>query len=144
ERVISSPVYSVSSDGLLALSLDFSRLHRIRKGYGYSNIEESTKDEKIPNKPCIWSVDLKTNEVQPILNYTDFYGFETREDMKDAEHKVNHIMLNPAGDRFMVLHRWFQGSKKYTRLVTVNTDGTEMFNLSDDNMTSHCYWKNDH
>ena len=35
------------------------------------------------------------------------------------------------------------GFKKYTRLVTVNIDGTDMYNLNDDNMTSHCYWKND-
>lgn len=27
-------------------------------------------------------------------------------------------------------------------LVTCNIDGTEIFNLSDDDMVSHCYWKN--
>src|SRR5699024_8622480 len=74
--------------------------------------------------------------------YTDFANFEARPEMKNAEHKVNHIMLNPSGDRFMVLHRWLDGTNKYTRLVTVNVDGTEMYNLNDDNMTSHCYWKN--
>lgn len=34
-------------------------------------------------------------------------------------------------------------AQKYTRLVTVNPDGSEMYNLSDDDMTSHCCWKND-
>ena len=63
--------------------------------------------------------------------------------MNQAEHKVNHIMLNPSGDRFMVLHRWLDKKKKYTRLVTVNVDGSKAFNLSDDDMTSHCFWKND-
>ena len=61
--------------------------------------------------------------------------------MIGSEHKVNHIMLNPSGKRFMVLHRWFKGTHKYTRLLTANIDGSELFNLSDDNMTSHCYWK---
>ena len=46
-------------------------------------------------------------------------------------------------DSFMVLHRWFNGDRKYSRLVTVNVDGTEMYNLSDDDMVSHCYWKDD-
>ncbi|WP_339180175.1 hypothetical protein [Oceanobacillus sp. FSL W7-1293] len=143
EKVIDMPVYSVANDGSFALSLDFSRLHRLRKGYGYSNKEEKSKGEKVPDKTCIWKVDLETGKTESLLNYTDFYNFETREDMVGAEHKVNHIMLNPSANRFMVLHRWVLGSKKFTRLITINTDGNEMYNLSDDDMTSHCYWKND-
>lgn len=143
EKVISMPVYSVSRDGKFALSLDFSRLHRLRKGYGYCNLPDSTKNEKCPDKPCIWYIDLESGEAKPILKYTDFASFEPRPEMNNAEHKVNHIMLNPTGNRFLVLHRWIKGSRKYTRLVTVNVDGTEMYNLSDDNMVSHCFWKND-
>lgn len=143
EKVIDMPIYNVSQDGKFALTLDFSRLHRLRKGYGYSNIPEVTKNEKCPNRPCIWRVDLQNGQIKPLLKYTDFARFEPRPEMSEAEHKVNHIMLNPSGSRFMVLHRWFDGSKKYTRLVTVDCDGSDMYNLSDDDMTSHCYWKND-
>lgn len=143
ERVLPVPVYSVSADGSFALTLDFSRLHRMRPGYGYSNLPDKTEGQKIPEGPCIWKLDIHTNSVTPVLNYSDFASFEPRPEMQGAEHKVNHIMLSPSGFRFMVLHRWFQGERKYTRLVTVNVDGTEMYNLSDDNMVSHCYWKND-
>jgi hypothetical protein len=143
ERVIDMPVYSVSNDGKFALTLDFSRLHRLRKGYGYSNVIETTANEKLPDKPCIWHINLETNEIKSILKYTDFANFEARSEMDGAEHKVNHIMLNPSGDRFMVLHRWFNGIQKFTRLVTANIDGSDLFNLSDDNMASHCYWKSD-
>ena len=143
ERVLAMPVYSVAADGSFALTLDFSRLHRLRPGYGYSNIPEETADQKIPDSTAIWKLDIKTNTVTPVLPYTAFSRFEPRPEMKNAEHKVNHIMLSPSGTRFMVLHRWFDGQRKYTRLVTVNVDGTEMFNLSDDDMVSHCYWKND-
>lgn len=143
EQVIDMPVYSVSSDGMFALTLDFSRLHRLRPGYGYSNIEDIHKNEKIPDDYCIWKIDLKNNISVPLLTYNDFYQFENREEMVDAEHKVNHIMLSPNNQRFMVLHRWIQNNKKYTRLVTINIDGSEMYNLSDDDMVSHCYWKND-
>lgn len=143
ERVIDMPVYSVSNDGKFALTLDFSRLHRLRKGYGYSNLPEKTANEKLPNEPCIWHINLETNETKSVLKYTDFANFETRPEMSGAEHKVNHIMLNPSGHRFMVLHRWFNGTQKFTRLVTANIEGDELFNLSDDNMTSHCYWKSD-
>ncbi len=143
EKVIPFPVYSVAADGSFALSLDFSRLYRLRPGYGYYNAPEATSNEKLPDKPCIWRVDLNNGEVKPILKYTDFANFEPRPEMEGAEHKVNHIMLSPNGERFMVLYRWFQGQRKYTRLVTCNVDGTDMYNLSDDDMVSHCFWKND-
>lgn len=143
ERVLPMPVYAVSTDGKVALSLDFSRLHRLRKGYGYSNLPDATAGQKLPDTTCIWSMHLETGEVKEVLKYTDFYNFEKRPEMEGAEHKVNHIMISPNGKRFMVFHRWFDGRRKYTRLVTCNTDGTEMYNLSDDDMASHCYWKND-
>jgi|SRR5690625_532267 len=142
ETVISMPVYSISSDGKFALTLDFSRLHRLRPGYGYSN-KKGTNMESCPNTTCIWKINLDDGKIKPLLKYNDFANFEPRTEMMNAEHKVNHIMLNPSGNRFMVLHRWINGSKRYTRLVTINSDGTDMYNLSDDNMTSHCTWKND-
>lgn len=142
ERIIDMPVYSVSSDGKTALTLDFSRLHRLRPGYGYANITEETRKEICPDKPCIWKIDILSGEIEPLLKYTDFAGFETRDDMIGAEHKVNHLMLSPDGKRFMVLHRWFKNKVKYTRLLTCNIDGTQMYNLSDDDFVSHCCWKN--
>lgn len=143
EKEIAMPVYTVSADGKTALSLDFSRLHRLRPGYGYSNLPDETVTEKIPARPAIYRIDLENRDICPILSYKDLSEFEPRPDMENAVHKVNHLMLSPNGKRFMVLHRWFDGQRKFTRLVTANIDGTDLFNLSDDDMVSHCFWKND-
>lgn len=143
ERVIKMPVYTVSADGKTALSLDFSRLHNLRKGYGYAALPEKTEGIAIPDTTAIWKIDIESGVVTPLFKYADFANFEPRPEMKGAVHKVNHLMLSPNGKRFMVLHRWFQGQRKYTRLVTCNVDGTDMYNLSDDDMVSHCFWKND-
>lgn len=145
ERVIPVAVYSVSSDGKFALTLDFSRLYELRPGYGYYNVPESTKGVALPDTTAIWKVDLETGEVSVVLKYTDFANFQPRPEMQVEEsvHKVNHIMLSPNGKRFMVLYRWFCGQRKYTRLVTCNVDGTDMYVLSDDDMVSHCFWKDD-
>lgn len=142
EKVLPLPVYDVAQDGTFALSLDFSRLHRMRPGYGYSNLPDTTKGERCPDKTCIWKMDIETGEVTKLFKYTDIATFEPNESMQGAEHKVNHLMISPNGKRFMVLHRWFQKGRKHTRLVTVNVDKTEMYNLSDDVFVSHCYWKN--
>ena len=145
ERVLPMPVYTVSADGKTALTLDFSRLHSLRLGYGYAALPEKTKGVALPDETCIWRMDVQTGEVVALLKYTDFAKFQPRTEMMEAGsvHKVNHVMLSPNGKRFMVLYRWFCGQRKYTRLITCNTDGTDMYLLSDDDMVSHCYWKND-
>ena len=143
EKVIDMPIYDVSTDGSFALTLDFSRLHNLRKGYGYANLKEETAKELCPDKICIWKIDLITGKTTGIIKYTDFKSFETRENMNGAIHKVNHIMISPNGKRFMVLHRWFKNNEKFTRLVTMDVDGNNLYNLSDDDFVSHCCWKND-
>ena len=142
EQVLDMPVYMVSNDGKIALSLDFSRLHRLRPGYGYSNLEDKTEGEKVPEGACVWKTDLKTGKAFPVLTYKQLFEFEHRDDMEGAEHKVNHLMLSPDGKRFMVIHRWLKGGKKISRLLTCNIDGSDLYNLSDDNMVSHCCWRN--
>lgn len=144
ERIIKSSVYSVSSDGKFALTLDFSRLYNLRPGYGYFNKPETTKGVALPDATAIWFVNLQTGESKPLLSYSDFANFVPREEMKGEKvvHKVNHIMISPNDKRFMVLYRWFVKDRKYTRLITCDIDGTNMFVLNDDDMVSHCYWKN--
>lgn len=146
ERVIEAPIYTVSTDGQTALTLDFSRLYNLRPGYGYYNIPEKTKGAALPDSTAVWKINLTTGEVQSLLTYKDFASFQPRSEMQEAGsiHKVNHLMLSPNGKRCMVLYRWFVGLRKYTRLVTFDTeDGKNMYVLSDDNMVSHCFWKDD-
>ena len=145
ESVLPMPTYTVSADGKTALSLDFSRLHSLRLGYGYAALPESTKDVAIPDTTAVWKMDIETGEVTELLKYTEFAKFQPRPEMLEegSVHKVNHLMISPNGKRFMVLYRWLCGQRKYTRLITCNVDGTDMYVLSDDDMVSHCYWKND-
>lgn len=145
EKIIPAPVYTVSSDGKFALTLDFSRLYNLRPGYGYYNVPEKTKGVALPDTTAVWTVNLETGEVKPLLKYTDFASFHPRKEMLEdgSVHKVNHLMLSPNGKRFIVLYRWFNRDRKYTRLITCNVDGTDMYVLSDDDMVSHCFWRND-
>ena len=46
KKLFQHPVYSVANNGKFALTLDFSRLHRLRPGYGYSNLPDETRKEK--------------------------------------------------------------------------------------------------
>ena len=143
EKIISMPIYTVSNDGKTGLSLDFSRLYNLRPGYGYFNEQEKTKGIALPDATAIWRIDLETGDITDLLSYKDFAHFLPRKEMLEhgTVHKVNHLMLSPNGERFMVLYRWFNGHKKYTRLITCDIDGSNKYLLSDDDMVSHCFWK---
>lgn len=143
EKIIERPIYSVSRQGDFALTLDFCRLNRLAKGYGYSNLEDKTYQKKVPDGYCVWRVDLVSGNARGILKYTDLIEVEPRKEMLEAEHKVNHIMISPSGKRFMFLHRWIKNGRKYTRLLTCDIDGKNLHNLSDDDMVSHCTWQDE-
>ena len=144
EKIIPAPIYSVSPNGKEALTLDFSRLYELRPGYGYYNVPEKTKGILLPDSTAIWKINLEDSSIESLFTYSDFAKFKPRAEMKDgrATHKVNHIMISPNGKRFMVLYRWIIKGRKYSRLITCDMDGSNMFLLSDDDMISHCCWKN--
>ena len=143
EKILPKPIYDVAVDGSYALSLDFSRLHRLRPGYGYSNLPDSTRDNPCPDKTCIWKLDLKTSSVTDLLKYRDLADFQPDITMKGAVHKVNHLMIRPDGKRFYVTAPF--GSitvKKHTRLVTADQNGKNLYKPSAMMFSFHyCFWK---
>lgn len=143
KRIIDFPVYSVSNDGNVAISLDFSRLNTFRPGYGYINKMDLTANIFCPDSYCIWFINLVSNKITPILKYSDLFEFNHLPSMNGAYHKVNHIMLNPSGKRFIFLHRWIKNGKKYDRMLSCDLDGKNLYDILDEGMVSHSYWLND-
>lgn len=144
EQIFSAPVYSVSRDGKVALTLDFARLNTLRPGYGYSNSVDFSATVPCPDEPCIWQIDLTTNRIQPLYTYTELMALRSSPTMKDAFHKVNHIMISPSGNAFIFLHRWIQKGKKFDRLLWAPIDGSRSPRiLLDEGMVSHSNWRDD-
>ena len=143
KKIIDYPLYSIDKSGKWGLTLDFYRLDRLRPGYGYNNKVDATNKELLPKGYCIWKVDLDSNTSKGIISYEELYNIDLKDTMKNAEHKINHIMINPAGTRFMFLHRWIKNKVKYTRLLTADVNGKNIYNLLDNDMVSHCNWKDD-
>ena len=88
ERELPMPVYTVSNDGKTALSLDFSRLHSLRLGYGYSALPDKTKGLALPDETCIWKMNIETGEVIELLKYTDFANFQPRQEMQETGGRI--------------------------------------------------------
>ena len=140
-RRICRPIYSLNPQGTLALTLNFSRLATLRPDYGYFN--KKTPEKLTLSEDGIWAINPIRNESRLILSLKDLIEFEHLPDMDGAEHKLNHIDIAPDGKRFLFLHRWFTDRGKMTRLLTADVDGRNLYALADDEMVSHCIWKNE-
>ena len=134
------PIYAVSPNGTLALTLNFSRLRICRPDYGYFNKNgDILFDDK---NDGIWLVDIQSNDYKLIISLEDLKNFEPDKTMIDSRHWVNHIDISPDGNRFMFLHRWKKNEIKYHRLLTADVDGSNLYKLAGNRLVSHCIWKN--
>ena len=144
-RTLPLPVYDVSEDGTQAVTLDFARLNRLRPGYGYATLPEQFKNDPAPKQLGIWHMDTKTGKNKLIVSLHQLANNQADERFKGAYHWVNHLLFNPSGTRVIFLHRWSRKPRGwYTRLYTVNPDGTDLRLVIDTGMVSHFDWKDDH
>lgn len=140
--ILDYPIYQISSDVTFALSLNFARLAKLRPDYGYFNIDFSNI-KKIDRNDGIFRVDLENITQKLIVSFQDLLELFPKPSMKGAWHKVNHIDIAPDNKRFMFLHRWLDNKgQKFSRLITADINGSDLYVLADEDMVSHCAWKN--
>ncbi len=143
ERVIGGPVYEVHPSGKYFLSLNFSRLDNLRKGYGYPGLRDKNYDKKVPIDEGIYLIDLNKNKSKRIISLKDLKDYNPIDSMCKGKHWVNHLKFNPRGDRFCFFHRWnIEGGLSHTRFFTCNLNGKKLHCFRDSGFYSHFAWKN--
>lgn len=159
-RILPKPVYTLSPDGRTGFGIDFARLQFFRPGYGYAT-GDTTVPKKAPTDTGIYRMNLQTGENRLILSYADLAQLDRPlGSVADNYHWINHLLVNPAGNRMVFLNRSrpyptaeeyrkgtgknLQGDDLYvTRAITVNTDGSDLYALNDSGQFSHFIWKED-
>ena len=132
------PIYSVSSNGKWALSLDFSVLHKYRRGYGYSNFPAGNDSGDIV------LLDLETGARKTVLTMEQARAFDPHPDMDQAQHYFNHLSFSPGATRFMVTHLWLtEEGKRYTRILIVGSKDGDILCPDNSGQTSHYAWLDD-
>ena len=153
-RTLPRPIYTISSDGSFGLSVDFRRIDNLRPGYGYDGLADPNVANRAPDDSGIWRVDLQTGEDKLILSLAEVAAIPWPDGSRhdEAWHYFNHLLINPSGTRFIVLHRYrpkfdprhltFEGNF-VTRMFTANVDGSDRYVLDPSGYTSHFIWKGD-
>ncbi|TWT69959.1 hypothetical protein [Crateriforma conspicua] len=153
-RTIDRPIYTISDDGRFGLSADFRRIDNLRPGYGYDGLADPFVDQRSPKESGVWKVDLETGDSRLILSLDRVAAMPWHDGQThdEAWHYFNHLLINPSGTRFIVLHRFrpefdpptlqYKGGF-VTRMLTADMDGNDLYELDPSGKTSHFIWKDD-
>ena len=140
---LSCPIYDLNSTGDFGLSLNFSRLQRLRPGYGYNTFQDTTINQIYPKDDGIFLIDVNNNKSKLIVSLDSIAKMQISDPSKwIGEHYFNHICFNPRGDRFMFFHLVYNGKNRRSRLITSDLNGENLYILENDHIVSHYTWKN--
>jgi len=143
ERSYDLPIYAIDPAGRLGVTLNFSRLERLRPGYGYANLPDETAEEACPERDGIWRVDLETGGRELLLSMRQIAGFQPLPSMAGSPHYVNHLLFSPNGRRVVFLHLWIPERGRQNRLMLYDFDDGSLQVVDDAAIASHFCWLDD-
>lgn len=143
-RFVPWPVQAVHPGGKAALSLNYLRLARLRPEYGYRVEALNFRADQPLDRDGLWLVDLASGGADLIVSLERLRNTHPVPGMDGAEHKVNHAVYSPDGERFVFLHRWLGADGKHSRLYVCRGDGSDLKLLLNQRMVSHYHWRDDH
>ncbi len=143
-RILQYPVSAVTSDGLQAVSINFSRLRITRPDYGYGGDGQDTrKDIPFPEDDGLFLIDLTTGESKLLVSYKQVKELVPPLEEGSIEW-FNHTLFSRNNSKIFWLSRQTSGNQRITTSFTVNTDGTNLQRCFPDNWGgSHFDWLND-
>lgn len=139
-RTIFPALYDISSDEKMGATLNFSRLQRLRPGYGYSNIDDLTKEENAPDDDGLFSVNLINGAVVLLVSLKSL-ALEV-DPFLEHQHYINHISFSPDGRKIMFFHLWTENNWPgwMNRLCVYDLDKANYCTLEKEKMVSHYNW----
>ncbi|MEX2526768.1 MAG: hypothetical protein WEA09_03960 [Gemmatimonadota bacterium] len=141
EGLLPRPIYAADPCGSGFLTLDFGRLHRLRKGYGYASVAESHPHEAKPAGDGVWWVEAGGAKARLLVSMLELAQFDPLESMEGAEHYVNHLSFSPSGQWIAALHMWTRPRVgRFSRTVVMRRDGLGLRTLNREGMASHYTW----
>lgn len=137
-----NPLYSISPNGQYGLTLNFSRLQRLRPGYGYSLLPDTTLGQNEPENDGIWLVNLKNGEESLLHSVREISNIDRLSEMENAEHYFNHLFFAPDSKSFIFFHLWNKNGKRRSRLIVSDINNRKPKVFDSVFNVSHYAWRN--
>ena len=141
-RTLPFAIGALSPDGRTALSAHYGRLARYWPAYGVAGTTAPAIDEPAPAEDGIWTVDLASGAVRLLVSIAAVAPLGAPPPA-GASQFLTHPDYNPAGTRFVFLHRYFTADGAlYSRLIAADADGGNLALLVEEKV-SHFDWHDD-
>lgn len=141
-RRYSCALYDIDEACTFGLSLNFTRLQRIRPGYGYSNESDKTKGVMDPFDDGIFRLSLITGDCEHIISYERLRA-EVAPNV-NGEAYINHISISPSGKFFLFFYIIDDGRRSKVFLCVADCFGAKIRVLEREARASHYCWVSDH
>lgn len=136
EKRLNWPLYDISNDGKLGISLDFERLGVMRPGYGYTCEPYEAGD--------LWEdgiliIDIEKNQLIKTVTYKELSDNIKKVD--DVNHSyLNHLSFSPDGTKFLFF--WIDESHGFHQasLGVYDIMSGELIPLETEGKVSHYVW----
>jgi|TARA_B100001971_G_scaffold206583_1_gene225576 hypothetical protein len=138
------PVATLSSNGKWAVSHSFARLRSLAPAYGYANGMDQEENNPIPEEEGLTLLNLESGEKRFLFSVAEIASVAPEPSMKQGRHYFTHCLFSPSGKRFLFYHRWvLSNGQTWTRMISCNRDGSELFIFPTAGTVTHVAWKND-
>ena len=134
-------LYDINKEETFGLSINFSRLQRLRPGYGYANKPDNTKNIISPSDDGLFYIDLKKETCELLISYEKLATMMP--EAKKGENYINHISISPDGKNAMFFYIWKTNVKPGWKatLWVINLKSKEVKCLERKDQVSHYDWK---
>lgn len=141
-KTIIPALYDMNLSEKIGASLNFSRLQRLRKGYGYDKLPDETILDNAPENDGLFLVDIVNNTSRLVVSLYDLAS--DVDPNHENQHYLNHICFSPNGAKIMFFHIWTSSSWPgwKTRLCVYRIESDELIFLEETDNVSHYNWIN--
>lgn len=136
------PLYDLDSNCKWGISLNYSRLQRLRPGYGYNYFEDKTYDQFAPKDDGLFMIDIENNSSELIVSL-DELARKIPHGNKYI-HYLNHISVAPDNQHFIFFHIYMESQKKgwNTVLYVYDVVNKKYYAIEKVDRVSHYCWIN--
>ena len=133
-------LYDISRDETFGMATDFSRLGRLRPGYGYCNYPDKTQGVCAPNGVGLERVSLIDGSMSMLVSLEELSSMLP--ESRIGESYINHIAISPNGKRVMFFFIWTIAQSpgwKATLWVYDFAHGSAKCIEKDDQVSHYCW-----
>jgi len=135
------PIYSVAPTGTYAATLNFSRLGRLRPGYGYGLLPDSTAKSLVPEDDGLFVFDLQSAERKLVASLPELAKGAGEQ---GCQHYINHATFSPDGKQIAFFHLWVDSDfNRGMRFFLYNLETQETLLMEGEKKVSHYCWISD-